>query len=151
MKTSISSKAFCSITDRQTNKIFTEQMLIYEGNLHKKNGAISQLGAEKITFPPKPDGHTVRQSDRQTDGHLLLQSSFATKNMFLLMHLSTYTRWQIHLFLFLCSQTSKYNIYCILSYVINKLLDINFLRRKIVYLQVFSYPSFLVAKLLYKL
>ena len=39
-------------------------MLIYEGNLHKKNGAISQLGAEKITFPPKPD----RQTDIQTDG-----------------------------------------------------------------------------------
>ncbi len=31
-------------------------MLIYEGNLHKKIGAISQLGAEKITFPPKSDG-----------------------------------------------------------------------------------------------
>ncbi len=30
----------------------------------KKIGAISQLGAEKITFTPKPDGHT----DRQTDG-----------------------------------------------------------------------------------
>ena len=30
----------------------------------QKIGAISQLGAEKITFPPKPD--------RQTDGHLLL-------------------------------------------------------------------------------
>ena len=30
-------------------------MLIYEGNLHKI-GAISQLGAEKITFPPIPDG-----------------------------------------------------------------------------------------------
>ena len=53
MKTSISSKVFCSITDRQTYKIFTEKMLIYEENLHKKNGAISQLGAEKITFPPK--------------------------------------------------------------------------------------------------
>ena len=76
MKTSIISKAFCSITDRQTDKIFTEQILIYEENLHKKNGAISQLGAEKITFPPKPDGHT----DILTDGHLLLQSSFATKN-----------------------------------------------------------------------
>ncbi len=61
MKTSISSKAICSITDRQTDKIFTEQMLIYEGNRQKKIGAISQLGAEKITFPPKPD--------IQTDGH----------------------------------------------------------------------------------
>ncbi len=44
-------------------------MLIYDGNLF---GAISQLGAEKITFPPKPDGHTDRytdiRSDRQTDG-----------------------------------------------------------------------------------
>ncbi len=36
MTTSIRSKAFCSITDRQTDKIFNEQMLIYEGNLHKK-------------------------------------------------------------------------------------------------------------------
>ncbi len=47
-------------------------MLIYEGNLHKKIGAISQLGAEKITFPPKPDGQTYLQTDRhtyrQTDG-----------------------------------------------------------------------------------
>ena len=72
MTTSISSRAFCSITDRQTDKIFTEYMLIYEGNLHKKIGAISQLGTEKITFPPKPDGHTDRQTYRQTDGHLLL-------------------------------------------------------------------------------
>ena len=29
----------------------------------KKIGAISQLGAEKITFPPKPDGHTDRRTD----------------------------------------------------------------------------------------
>ena len=50
MKTSISSKTFCSITDRHTDKIFTEYMHIYEGNLHKKNGAISQLGAEIIKF-----------------------------------------------------------------------------------------------------
>ena len=65
MTTPISSKAFCSITDRQTDKIFTEYMLIYERNLPKKNGAISQLGAEKIVFLPKPDEHT----DRVTDGH----------------------------------------------------------------------------------
>ena len=43
-------------------------MLIYEGNLHKKIGAISQLGAEKITFPPIPDGQTDIHTDRQTDG-----------------------------------------------------------------------------------
>ena len=30
--------------------------------------ALSQLGAEKIAIPPKPDG----QTDIQTDGHLLL-------------------------------------------------------------------------------
>ncbi len=46
-------------------------MLIYEGNLHKKIGVISQLGTEKITFPPKRSLHT--------DGQLLLYSSFATK------------------------------------------------------------------------
>ncbi len=43
-------------------------MLIYEGNLHKKIGAISQLGTEKITFPPKSDRHTdIHQTDRRTD------------------------------------------------------------------------------------
>ena len=38
-------------------------MLIYEKNLHKKIGAISQLGAEKITIPSKLD----RQTDIRTD------------------------------------------------------------------------------------
>ncbi len=39
----------------------------------KKIGAISLLGAEKITFPPKrDDGQTDGHTDRQTDGHLLL-------------------------------------------------------------------------------
>ena len=42
-------------------------MLIYEGNLHKKIGAISQLGAEKIAFPTKPDGQTDIQTDRRSD------------------------------------------------------------------------------------
>ena len=67
MKTTISSKAFCSITDRQTDKIFTEYMLIYDGNLHKI-GAISHLGAEKITLLPKPD----IQKDIYTDGRTLV-------------------------------------------------------------------------------
>ena len=35
--------------------------------IKKKIGAISQLGAEKITFPPKPDGQTYGQTDRRTD------------------------------------------------------------------------------------
>ena len=39
-------------------------MLIYEGNLKKKIGAISQLGAEKITFPPKPDRQTYIYTDK---------------------------------------------------------------------------------------
>ena len=38
----------------------------------QKIGEISQLGAEKITFPPKPDLHTDGPTYRQTDGHLLL-------------------------------------------------------------------------------
>ncbi len=61
MKTSISSKAFRSITDRQADKIFTEKILIYEGNLHKQIKAISQLGAEKIMFP-------LNVVDRRTNG-----------------------------------------------------------------------------------
>ena len=31
----------------------------------EKNRTLSQLGAEKIAFPPKPDG----QTDGQTGGH----------------------------------------------------------------------------------
>ena len=44
-------------------------MLIYEGNAQKEIGAISQLGAEKITFPPKRYG--------RTDEKLKFESSFA--------------------------------------------------------------------------
>ena len=63
---------FCSITDRQTDKIFTEQMLIYEGNLHQKHWSDISIGARKSRFP-------LNVVDIRTDGHLLLQSSFATK------------------------------------------------------------------------
>ncbi len=55
------SNYFSSLSDRPMDKIFTELMLIYEGNLHKKIGAISQLGAEKITFP-------LNVVDIRTDG-----------------------------------------------------------------------------------
>ncbi len=52
MTTSISSKAFCNLTDRPTDKIFTEWMLIYEGNLHKKNWSdISIRGWENHIYP----------------------------------------------------------------------------------------------------
>ena len=42
-------------------------MLIYERNLHKKIGALSKLGAEKIAFTPNPDIQTDRQTYRQTE------------------------------------------------------------------------------------
>ncbi len=52
MKTSISSKAYSNITGRQTDKIFTEYMLIYDGNLHKKNWSdISIRGRENHVSP----------------------------------------------------------------------------------------------------
>ena len=42
-------------------------MLIYKRNVHTKMRALSYIGAEKITFPPKPD----RQTDIHTDGRTL--------------------------------------------------------------------------------
>ncbi len=39
-------------------------MLIY---VHIKIRTLSQLGAEKILFPPKPNGHTYRRTDGRTD------------------------------------------------------------------------------------
>ena len=42
--------AFCSLTDRLTDKIFIEQMLIYERNVHKKIRFLSQPGTEKNSF-----------------------------------------------------------------------------------------------------
>ncbi len=38
------------------------------GLMEKEIGAISQLGAEKITFPPKSDRRTDIRTDRHTDG-----------------------------------------------------------------------------------
>ena len=57
MKTSIRSKPFVALpTNRRTKYL--------------QNRAISQLGAEKITFPPKPDRqtdiHTYRETDERT-------------------------------------------------------------------------------------
>ena len=71
--------AFCSLTGRPTDKIFTEQMLICKTNLHKKIGPLSYSQPEQITFPPKPDGQTYGRTDGHTDGHKYLQSIFATK------------------------------------------------------------------------
>ena len=61
----------CSLTDRPTDKIFIEWMLIDKGNIHKKIGPVSYLATEKIAFPPKPDGHTYRQTNVHTDGRTL--------------------------------------------------------------------------------
>ncbi len=75
MKTSISRKAFCSITDRQSDKIFTEYSHLLGESAQKKLER-SQLGAEKITFPLNV---VDIRTDGQMDGNLLLESSFATK------------------------------------------------------------------------
>ena len=62
-------------------------MLIYEENLHKKIGAISQLETEKITFPPKPDRQTDRQTYGRTDISIYRVASLLktklTKNVYL--------------------------------------------------------------------
>ncbi len=63
MKTSISSKAFLALpTDRQT-KYSQNRCSFMRGICTKKIGATSQLGAEKIAFPPKPDRQTYKRTD----------------------------------------------------------------------------------------
>ena len=42
--------AFCILTDTPTDKIFLEEMLKYEHNVHSKNRHLSQSEAEKIMF-----------------------------------------------------------------------------------------------------
>ncbi len=80
MKTSISSKAFCSITDRQTDKIFTEYAHLWGESAPKKLERYLNLGPRKSRFPLNlTDIQTYIQTDRRTNGHLLLLSSFATK------------------------------------------------------------------------
>ncbi len=67
MKPSISSKAFVALpTDRRTNYL-QNRCSFMRGICTKKIGAISQLGAEKNTFPPKPGIQKDRQTYRQTD------------------------------------------------------------------------------------
>ncbi len=55
-------------------------MHIYEGNLHKKNGAISQLGDEKTTFPPKRGLHMDIRTDGRTFALLLKNQSLEAYN-----------------------------------------------------------------------
>ncbi len=62
MTTSISSEALLpfDLTERPTDKIFVEYTI---GMCTQKMRALSYIGAEKITFQPKPDRHTYRQMD----------------------------------------------------------------------------------------
>ena len=53
MKTSISSKALLHYRQTDGQNIYRIDAHLCGESAHKKNGAISQLGAEKITFPPK--------------------------------------------------------------------------------------------------
>ncbi len=50
---------------RQTDgqNIYRIDAHLWGESAHKKIGTISQLGAEKITFPPKCGWHTNRQTD----------------------------------------------------------------------------------------
>ncbi len=49
--------AFCGRTGRPTDKIFFGiEAHLWGESAQKEIGAISQLGAEKITFSPKSDG-----------------------------------------------------------------------------------------------
>ena len=59
--------AFCSVTNRLTDKLFIEKKLIEERNLHRKNQSYVLDRGREIPFLPKPDGH------------LQLQSSFSTE------------------------------------------------------------------------
>ncbi len=53
-------------------------MLIYKRNVHTKNESSSYIGAEKITFPTKPDG----QTDRWTDISVYRVASLLKMNCF---------------------------------------------------------------------
>ncbi len=55
--------AFCSLTDRPTDKISTENMLICKTNLHKKNWTSIIISDGENRVSPKPDIHTDRRMD----------------------------------------------------------------------------------------
>ena len=59
-------------------------MLIYEKNVHRKKN-LSQSGAEKITFSPKPD----RQTDRHTDGRTFafIELNYIHTSYLILIHM----------------------------------------------------------------
>ena len=44
----------------------------------QKMRALSYIGAEKITFPPKPDVQTDRHTDRRTDGQTYIHTDRQT-------------------------------------------------------------------------
>ena len=65
MTTSISSKALRHYRQTDGQNIYRIDAHLWGESAQRKIGAISQLGAEKITFPPKPDGYTDIQTDRR--------------------------------------------------------------------------------------
>ena len=62
MKTSISSKAFVALPTGRRAKYSQNRGSFMRGICIQKIGAISQLKAEKIAFPPKPDIQTDRRT-----------------------------------------------------------------------------------------
>ena len=59
-------KKNCNLCKTDGQNIYRIDALLW-GESAQKIEAISQLGSEKITFPPKPDGQTYSQIDRRTD------------------------------------------------------------------------------------
>ncbi len=65
-------------------------MLIYERNVHKINKTLSQLGAEKIAFPPKFDAYVQADISTYRVASLLKIGKNITKNL----------RWQSGLYIY---------------------------------------------------
>ena len=72
MTTSISSdQLFCLLQPDQRTKYLQNRCSYTREMCTQKMRALSYIGAEKITFPPKPDRQTYRQTYIHTDGRTL--------------------------------------------------------------------------------
>ena len=58
-----------------------KRMTIYISSKAQKMRALSYIGAEKFTFPPKPDG----QTNRHTDGHSIYRVASLLKRSRLML------------------------------------------------------------------
>ncbi len=100
MTTSISSSfAFCSLTDRPTNKILQSRCSYTRGMCTQKMRALSYIGAEKITFPIKPDIPTYRQTDIHTDRRTVISVYRVASLLKIKLHVE-FKRAYFHLFMF---------------------------------------------------